>query len=69
MEKQIDWDKVMREFEKNEKLADEVSAQIQEERSIKTTVEDDIKLMERVETEIKENKLDALEIKYKGQKK
>lgn len=69
MNKQIDWDKVMSEFEEDEKLADVVSSQIQEERNTPTTIEDDMKLMKRVETEIKENNLNALEITNKGSKK
>lgn len=69
MNQEIDWGKVMSEFEEDEKLADVVSSQIKEERKMPTTVEDDMKLMKKMEREIKKNKLDALEIKNSGSKK
>ena len=69
MKTEIDWDAVMKESERQEKLVGEVSKQIEQERSNPDCFADSKKIMEKVEKEIKKNNLNALEMTNKGSKK
>ena len=69
MKTEIDWDAVMKESERQEKLLGEVSRQIEQERSNPDCFADSKKIMEKVEKEIKKNNLNALEMTNKGSKK
>lgn len=69
MKTEIDWDAVMKESERQEKLVGEVSRQIEQERSNPECFVDSKKIMEKVEKEINENNFNALEMTNKGSKK
>lgn len=69
MKKEIDWDKVMKESEQQEKLAGAISEQIIQERNAPNCFADSKNIMERVEKEIKNNNFNALEITDNGSKK